>query len=175
MLINCHLLALENILHDMIESQKTACIKLTHIFRQAQNSMIVLNAHKINKGDFPTSHLEGCKRDYYFIKQEDPEKAFDTIKSILSTKIKEHHISLQDTTILVPMNKGSVGTQNLNYQLQNLLNPAANQTLHAKYAGIEYRIQDRVMQLKNNYDKKVFNGDIGTIQAIMPDTHETYY
>ena len=160
-----------NVLRDIIASKQAGCVKLSHIFRQAQNSMIVLNAHKINKGDFPTSNLEGCKRDYYFIKQEDPLKAFDSIKSVLNTKLKEHHISLQDTTILVPMNKGTVGTQNLNYNLQNLLNPALNSP-RVKYAGIEFRINDRVMQIKNNYDKKIFNGDIGTISTITPENQE---
>lgn len=160
-----------NVLRDIIASKQAGCIKLSHIFRQAQNSMIVLNAHKINKGDFPTSNLEGCKRDYYFIKQEDPLQAFDTIKSVLNIKLKEHNISLQDTTILVPMNKGTVGTQNLNYNLQNFLNPALHSP-RVKYAGIEFRMNDRVMQIKNNYDKKIFNGDIGTISTITLESQE---
>ena len=78
---------------------------------------------------------------------------------------------MQDTTILVPMNKGTVGTQNLNYNLQNFLNPALNSP-RVKYAGIEFRMNDRVMQIKNNYDKKIFNGDIGTISTITLESQE---
>ncbi|NBV40598.1 ATP-dependent RecD-like DNA helicase [bacterium] len=157
-----------NFLHDLIASKKVSFVRLEHIFRQAQNSMIIVNAHKINHGDFPTGQMEGCKKDFYFIKQEDPTKAFETITKILQSQLKIHHISPENATILVPMNKGSVGTHTLNHQLQQLLNPG--QKPHASFAGTQYKVGDRVMQIKNNYDKKIFNGDIGTITSI--DTSE---
>jgi exodeoxyribonuclease V alpha subunit len=130
--------------------------------------MIIVNAHKINHGDFPTGQMEGCKKDFYFIKQEDPTKAFETITKILQSQLKMHHVSADNATILVPMNKGSVGTHALNHQLQQLLNPG--QKPHASFAGTQYKVGDRVMQIKNNYDKKIFNGDIGTITNV--DTSE---
>lgn len=158
-----------NVLKDMIKSEKIPCIKLNHIFRQAQNSMIIQNAHKVNHGEFPSSSIENCKKDFYFIKEESAENAFSIIQKILRTTIKEHGINIQDVTILTPMNRGATGTQKLNHDMQQLLN-GSTQKPQTMMMGITYRQDDRVMQIKNNYDKKVFNGDIGTITDI--DTEE---
>lgn len=154
-----------NVLQDLIESNKVACTKLIHIFRQAENSMIIQNAHKINQGEFPSGSIENCKKDFYFIKNDIPEQTFQYIQQILNKTIKQHNIHNNNVTVLTPMNKGAVGTQKLNYDLQQLLNPQQT-SKQASFAGTTYKIDDRVMQIRNNYDKKVFNGDIGTIKDV---------
>lgn len=153
-----------NFLHDLIKSGKVATTMLAHIFRQAQNSMIVTNAHKINQGAMPSTDLPDCKKDFYFIKEDQPEKTMNYIKSIFSETLKKYHITPAQTIILSPMNKGAVGTQQLNHDLQQLLNPTQSQFL--VHTGTTFKLNDRVMQIRNNYDKKVFNGDIGTIETI---------
>lgn len=154
-----------NVLQDLIKSNKISCTRLQHIFRQAQNSMIIQNAHNINQGIFPSSSIEGCKKDFYFIKEDLAEHSFEHIKKILHTTIKQHNISLENVMILTPMNRGAVGTQKLNHDLQQLLNPSHSDQ-QATFAGTIYKVNDRVMQIRNNYDKKIFNGDIGTIRRI---------
>lgn len=157
-----------NFLHDLIKSGKVATSMLSHIFRQAQNSMIITNAHKINQGEMPSTDLPDCKKDFYFIKEDKPEMVMEYIKNIFTEKLPAYHISPAQTIVLSPMNKGPVGTQQLNHDLQQFLNPTQKQFL--VHAGTTFKLHDRVMQIKNNYDKKVFNGDIGTIETI--DTEE---
>lgn len=153
-----------NFLHDLIESKKAAVTMLSYIFRQAQNSMIVTNAHAINQGKMPTTDIVDCKKDFYFIKEDKPENVINYIKTIFNQTLKKHHIPIAQAIILSPMNKGAVGTQQLNHELQQLLNPIEKTCLI--HAGTTFKVHDRVMQIKNNYDKKVFNGDIGVIQTI---------
>lgn len=162
-----------NVLKDLIASQKIPCTKLTQIFRQAQNSMIIQNAHKINQGEFPSGSIPDCKKDFYFIKVEEPEQTFDIIKKLFKTTIPQHGISQDNVTILTPMNRGTTGTQTLNHDLQQLLNSTPNVPKMSNL-GITYQQHDRVMQIRNNYDKKVFNGDIGTIQDINTDEEIVY-
>ncbi len=157
-----------NVLQDLIKSDIIPCTKLQHIFRQAQNSMITYNAHSINQGIFPSSSIEGCKKDFYYIKEDNPEAVFAHIQKILTTTLAHHQVTAQNLTILTPMNRGAVGTQTLNYNMQQLLNPATT-AQQATLAGTIFKINDRVMQIRNNYDKKVFNGDIGTIIDIDPE------
>lgn len=159
-----------NVLQDLMHSNKISCIKLQHIFRQAQNSMIIQNAHNINQGLFPSGSIPDCKKDFYFIKEEKPENTFEHIKKILQTTLRNHNIPLENVMILTPMNRGAVGTQKLNHDLQQLLNTGGHHQGSTTFAGTTYRVADRVMQIRNNYDKKVFNGDIGTISSI--DTEE---
>lgn len=153
-----------NFLHDLIKSKKVATTMLSYIFRQAQNSMIVTNAHNINEGKMPSTDLPDCKKDFYFIKEDKPENVMGYITTIFKEKLAHYHISQAQAIVLSPMNKGAVGTQQLNHDLQQLLNPAEKQSL--LYAGTTFKLHDRVMQIRNNYDKKVFNGDIGTIETI---------
>lgn len=154
-----------SVLLDMIKTDSIACTKLTEIFRQSENSLIVHNAHQINNSKFPTNFHENCKKDFYFIKEENPERAFDHIKEIIQKYLPQHHVPLEKSIVLVPMNRGSIGTQTLNHQLQGLLNPYVGPEKHT-FQGMTYKKNDKVMQIKNNYDKKVFNGDIGFIQQI---------
>ena len=130
--------------------------------------MIVTNAHKINQGQMPSTDLPDCKKDFYFIKEDKPEMVMEYIKTIFTEKLKAYNITPAQTIVLSPMNKGAVGTQQLNHDLQQLLNPTEKQFL--VHAGTTFKLHDRVMQIRNNYDKKVFNGDIGTIETI--DTQE---
>lgn len=155
-----------SILEDLIKSGQVPCTKLTEIFRQAQDSLIITNAHKVNHGEFPSSksELPGLK-DFIFIKEDDPEKLPDHLAQIIKTTLPRHYISSKSMVVLTPMHRGTAGTQKLNFDLQKMLNPASD----AKpifHSGYRYQVHDRVMQLKNNYDKAVFNGDIGNITAI---------
>ncbi|MDR3646270.1 MAG: ATP-dependent RecD-like DNA helicase [Candidatus Babeliales bacterium] len=154
-----------NFLNDLIQSNKITCIKLVQIFRQAKNSLIILNAHRINKGEFPTTFLPDTKKDFFFIKEEDPLKAIDHLKGIMAKTLAQFHILPSQAMTLVPMNKGIVGTQNLNIQLQSILNPPTEGPQVSNF-GYTYKIGDRVMQIKNNYEKLVFNGDIGNVENI---------
>lgn len=152
-----------NILNDLITSKKISCIKLTHIFRQAQNSLIVVNAHRINSGQLPITQT-AFKKDFFFIKEEDPKKVISHLKRILFVELKKHNISIDDTVVLTPMNRSIIGTYALNNLLQEILNPDAKQ--HVNYTTTKFKINDKVMQIKNNYDKHVYNGDIGIIDKI---------
>jgi len=154
-----------NFLQDCIQSEIIACVRLSQIFRQAQNSMIVVNAHRINAGEFPLSILPDTKKDYYYISEESPEKVKEHLKKIFFIELSRHALSWDDCMVLVPMNKGSVGTQTINSYLQEILNPR-NGGATVMFAGTLYKEHDRVMQIKNSYEKLVFNGDIGKIVEI---------
>jgi exodeoxyribonuclease V alpha subunit len=159
------------VLTDLIESKKVTCIRLTHIFRQAQNSLIVVNAHRINRGEFPATFLPDAKKDFSFIKEPHPEQIEVHLKHILQVTLKKQGISVDDTIILTPMNRGIVGTVSLNHMLQGLLNPGATSE-KITLAGTTFKKHDKVMQIRNNYDKNVFNGDIGTITHINTEDKE---
>ncbi|NRB21475.1 ATP-dependent RecD-like DNA helicase, partial [Candidatus Dependentiae bacterium] len=154
-----------NFLNDLITSEKVNCTRLTKIFRQAQDSMIVVNAHRINQGEFPTSSLPGTRRDFIFIKEDDPANVAGHLQNIFTKEIKKLGFTPDQVNVLVPMNRGVVGTQTINSHLQEILNPATNQK-HVMRHGTAFRVNDRVIQLRNNYDKLVFNGDMGTITEI---------
>jgi exodeoxyribonuclease V alpha subunit len=154
-----------NVLNDLIASGKITSIRLKEIFRQAQNSLIIVNAHKINQGEFPVSSLPDSKKDFIFIKEDLPENVPAHLKEIFSRVLPRHGIKADDAMVLVPMNRGAVGTQKINYDLQAFLNPGTNGP-QIMNAGTTYKVGDRVMQLRNNYDKNVFNGDIGTIKEV---------
>lgn len=154
-----------NVLNDLIASGKITSVRLKEIFRQAQDSLIIVNAHRINNGEFPVSFLPDAKRDFIFIKEDLPEKVAGHLESIFKQKLGAYGIKPENAMVLVPMNKGIVGTQKLNYDLQTILNPL-NTDKQLAYSGTTYKINDRVMQLRNNYDKNVFNGDIGFIEGI---------
>lgn len=154
-----------NVLNDLIASGKIMSVRLKEIFRQAQDSLIIVNAHRINNGEFPVSFLPDAKRDFVFIKEDLPEKVPDHLQAIFKQKLPAYGIRPEHAMVLVPMNRGVVGTQKLNHDLQAILNPS--DTLKSLgHTGTTYKVGDRVMQLRNNYDKNVFNGDIGYIEDI---------
>jgi exodeoxyribonuclease V alpha subunit len=156
-----------NFLNDLISSGIVPTVRLTEIFRQAQDSLIIVNAHRVNKGEFPTTNIPGSKKDFVFIREEDPATINDHLRTIFS-RLASYHISQADTAVLVPMHRGPVGTQAINYYLQEMLNPGVPEKPLTR-AGTTYKVNDRVMQIRNNYDKLVFNGDTGTIKAIDTD------
>ena len=152
-----------NVLRDIIDSGVVPVIRLTKIFRQAQSSRIITNAHKINQGIFPDIS-NGRDADFFFIKQEDPEKAAQEIVNIVKNRIpKAYHYSTNDIQVLAPMQRSVVGATNLNIILQEAINPEGD---FLSRGGFKYRKGDRVMQIRNNYDKEVFNGDIGIVQNV---------
>ncbi len=155
-----------NVLRDIIISGRVETVRLTEIFRQAQESMIIVNAHRVNRGEFPQIKLPPGKRsDFYFIEREEPEKALETIKELCGHRLANAFRldPLDDIQVITPMHKGIVGVANLNAELQRLLNPRGQEIAQG---GRLFRINDKVMQTSNNYEKEVFNGDIGRIAAI---------
>lgn len=152
-----------NILNDLIDSGKISVIKLNQIFRQAQDSMIIVNAHRVNNGQFPQSSPPGGKKDFAFVKEETPENVFEILRKIYTLRFPKMGIKPEDSIVLVPMNRGVVGTQRLNQELQNILNPGTNENKQIAQFGNIFKVGDRVMQIRNNYEKFVFNGDMGTI------------
>jgi exodeoxyribonuclease V alpha subunit len=155
-----------NILNDLIASKEVATTRLTQIFRQAQDSLIIVNAHRINNGEFPIMKGTGPKRDFRFIAQKEVDEVFGALKTIYTSTLAKAGISTQDAIVLCPMNRGIAGTQRINQELQNLLNPSAGDEHYVDRFGRTYRVNDRVMQIRNNYNKFVFNGDMGFVSSI---------
>ena len=153
-----------NVLKSLIDSQKVPVVRLTEIFRQAQESMIVTNAHRINNGKFPI--LSGPdNRDFFFIEEEEPESAAQQITSLIAERLPRHYNyhPIDDIQLLCPMRRGILGAEDLNKCLQDVLNPSAEQAIRGWQT---FRIGDKVMQIRNNYDYDVYNGDIGRIVSI---------
>jgi len=153
-----------NVLKDIIESGTVDVVKLTRIFRQAQGSAIITNAHRINKGETPNLK-GGSKSDFFFVEEDEPQKVVETIKDLCVRRLPNYYKvdPVNDIQVLCPMQRGEAGAFNLNLILQEALNPG---DVSIKYGGTVYKLKDKVMQIKNNYDKNVFNGDIGTITNI---------
>ena len=156
-----------NVLRDIIDSQCIPVVRLTRIFRQAQKSRIVMNAHAINQGRFPDIS-NGRDTDFFFLKEDDPERAAETIVRLVKERLSRAYRERPDRIqVLTPMQRGVVGAANLNLLLQQALNPSGPSLNRGGYT---YRQGDRVMQQRNNYDKDVFNGDLGYIREV--DTEE---
>jgi exodeoxyribonuclease V alpha subunit len=162
------------VLQDLIASGKIPVCRLTHVFRQAARSRIVTNAHRINQGEmphFPPSKDAGPEEDFFFMEAEDPAKAVEAITRLVRQAIPDRFQlhPLDDIQVLTPMQRGELGARNLNAVLQQALNPSAPAI---ERLGVQYREGDKVMQLENDYDKEVFNGDIGRIRRIREDTRD---
>jgi exodeoxyribonuclease V alpha subunit len=164
-----------NVLKDIIDSGITAVVELREIFRQARHSRIVVNAHRINSGLMPewapASSVVPALSDFYFIQQEDPEKILDIILELAKERIPRRFgfDPFNDIQVLTPMHRGVIGSENLNRRLQETLNPDRDLV---RRGDRELRLLDKVMQIKNNYDKDVFNGDIGRVSRIDPNGQE---
>ena len=155
-----------NVLKDIIASGSVETIILTEIFRQAQESLIIVNAHRVNRGEFPQlKPQQGQRSDFYFIEKDDPEEVLGVIKELCIKRLPNAFRlnPLDDIQVMTPMHRGTVGVANLNAELQALLNPQGKAITRG---GRLFRVNDKVMQIKNNYEKDVFNGDIGTLAAI---------
>lgn len=156
-----------NVLRDIIDSQRIPVVRLVRIFRQAQKSRIVMNAHTINQGRFPDTS-NGRDTDFFFMREDAPERAAETIVRLVKERLPRAYRESPDRIqVLTPMQRGVVGAANLNLLLQQALNPSGPSLNRGGYT---YRQGDRVMQQRNNYDKDVFNGDLGYIREV--DTEE---
>ncbi|HTS19687.1 MAG TPA: ATP-dependent RecD-like DNA helicase [Verrucomicrobiae bacterium] len=153
-----------NFLRDLIDSDRVPVVRLTEIFRQAKNSFIITNAHRVNEGGMPVLDAKD-EGDFFFIAEEEPEKVLATIKTLCGERVpkKFGFDPMRDVQVLTPMHKGLCGSENLNRELQATLNPTG--PVVQRY-GRTYRTGDRVMQIRNNYDKDVFNGDLGRVKKI---------
>jgi exodeoxyribonuclease V alpha subunit len=155
-----------NVLKDILLSGAVPVVELKEIFRQAAESRITVNAHRINAGLLPEWKTErGALEDFYFIEQDDPEQALRIIIDLVCERISRRFQfdRVEDIQVLSPMHKGVVGTENLNVKLQQALNPSGDEMARGER---RFRLMDKVMQVRNNYDKEVFNGDIGRITSI---------
>ena len=170
-----------NVLNDFIESGFTKVVRLKEIFRQGKESMIVVNAHKINKGKMPKLNEKGT--DFFFIRNDIQEGILNTIIGLINTRLPKFNSNwdkLKSIQVLVPMKKGVLGVTNLNERIQNVLNPKAPYKKEKEFRSMVFREGDKVMQIKNNYSLKwtriagkgeheglgVFNGDMGFIESI---------
>jgi len=154
------------VLADLIESRTVPVVRLTEIFRQAGQSWIVRAAHAVKHGDMPESAPAG-KGDFYFIEADTPDSILQRIIAMVRERIPARFglDPLRDVQVLTPMNRSELGSQALNLRLQDVLNPAGGGPQVQRF-GWTFRIGDKVMQTRNNYQKEVFNGDIGRITAI---------
>jgi exodeoxyribonuclease V alpha subunit len=158
-----------NVLNDIIASDVVPVVRLKRIFRQAQGSRIIMNAHRINQGK-GIDIANGKNSDFFFIESTTPENALEQIVDLVETRLPGYYQAdpIRDIQVLTPMQRGLVGAANLNRMLQERLNPTSEPMGKPSLsrAGMEYRLHDKVMQIKNDYDKEVFNGDIGTITDV---------
>jgi exodeoxyribonuclease V alpha subunit len=156
------------VLRDAIASGGIHCVRLRQIFRQAARSLIVTNAHRINRGEAPEQPPAGADADFFVVERRDPVRACETIVELVTSRIP-HRFGLdpvRDVQVLTPMNRGPAGTVALNDALQRALNPSGPAL---ERGARTYRVGDKIMQLRNDYDKGIYNGDVGLIASIDPD------
>ncbi len=161
-----------NVLRDLINSAVIPCFRLGYIFRQARESMIVVNAHRVNKGDMPYLNLK--KKDFFFMHEEDAEQAAELVVQLCRERLPNYgpYDPLLDLQVLTPMRKTAAGVDRLNILLQQALNPPGRDKLEITSRGNIFRLGDKVMQIRNNYQKEVYNGDIGLVTAIDKEATE---
>ena len=174
-----------NVLRDIIDSEYVYCVKLTEIFRQARESLIVVNAHRINHGEYPDYNEKG--KDFFMMREKTEKDMLRTIKDLCVRRLPSYYTQLlpvRDIQILTPVRKGLLGSMNLNKELQEALNPPREQLEEKKFGERIFREHDKVMQIRNNYQMKwknqedftegegVFNGDVGFINRIDREFNE---
>jgi exodeoxyribonuclease V alpha subunit len=161
------------VLSDILRSGVLPVVRLTEIFRQAAASAIVTNAHRINTGQLP-EESSSPNSDFFFLEREEPEAIQKAIVEMVANRIPKRlglH-PIHDIQVLCPMNRGALGAREMNRLLQETLNPRRPGESVVEKFGVEFRLRDKVLQTRNNYDKETFNGDIGTISRIDPDERE---
>lgn len=159
-----------NVLRDIIASQRVPVVRLTQIFRQAQGSRIIMNAHRINRGE--SIDMRGGKEsDFFFASKTTNQEVVDTIVQYCKMNLpRYYHVDpFTDIQVLTPMQRGDCGAVHLNQVLQEAMNPSR---IFLRRGGTQYRLKDKVMQIRNDYDKEVFNGDIGTITKVDMEERE---
>ncbi len=161
------------VLVDIIQSGEIPVVTLTEVFRQAARSRIITNAHKINRGIAPDFGAPKAETDFYFVPADDPEQAVPRIVELVRNRIPRRFDldPVKDIQVLCPMNRGGVGARSLNIELQASLNPAVNGKKVERF-GWTFAAGDKVMQIQNDYEKDVYNGDIGTVEAVDDDEGE---
>jgi exodeoxyribonuclease V alpha subunit len=160
------------VLADVIASGAVPVVRLTEVFRQAAESRIIVNAHRINQGVIPELRKPEAESDFYFVEAEDPETAVPLIIELVKTRIPRRFglDPIRDIQVLCPMNRGGVGARSLNIELQAALNPAGERKVER--FGWTFAPGDKVMQVENDYDKEVYNGDIGYVTDVDSDEGE---
>ncbi len=153
------------VLADVIRSEAVEVVRLSEIFRQAQRSLIVVNAHRVNQGMMPILESVDSDGDFFFLERKEPEAIVDTIAELVAKRIPGRFgfNPVDQIQVLTPMNRGPLGTENLNTVLRELLNPEGTTITRG---GQTLKVGDKVMQVRNNYDLEVFNGDLGRVHAI---------
>mgnify|MGYP002409437388 CR=1 FL=1 len=174
-----------NVLRDMIDSEVINSVKLTEIYRQAKESLIVVNAHKINKGEYPDCNEKD--KDFFLLRKKSEKEMLETIKSLCVKRLPEYYQgcdAIRDMQVLTPVRRGLLGSINLNRELQKVLNPPSEERAEKAFGERIFREQDKVMQIRNNYQMEwkrledftegqgVFNGDVGFIQTIDKEFNE---
>ena len=160
------------VLADVISSGAVPVVRLTEVFRQAAQSQIIVNAHRINQGVSPELRKPEAESDFYFVEAEDPETAVPRIIELVKTRIPRRFglDPIRDIQVLCPINRGGVGARSLNIELQAVLNPAGERKVER--FGWTFAPGDKVMQIENDYDKEVYNGDIGFLADVDPEEGE---
>ena len=160
------------VLADVISSGAVPVVRLTEVFRQAAQSRIITSAHRINQGSMPDLSPPGTESDFYFVQADDPEMAVGRIIELVNKRIPKRFglDPIRDIQVLCPMNRGGVGARSLNIELQAALNPAGDRKVER--FGWTFAPGDKVMQIENDYDKEVYNGDIGYIDDVDPNAGE---
>lgn len=155
-----------SVLNDVVSSEVVPVVRLQHIFRQSAGSAIVTNAHRINQGQMPLAGKDVT--DFFFFTEMDTEKCAELLVELVAERIPRKFgvDPIKDIQVLAPMHRTEAGVGSLNERLQNVLNPPGEHKAERKFGGKTFRVGDKVMQLKNNYDKEVFNGDTGFITAV---------
>ena len=157
-----------SVLRDLIESATAPVVRLNEVFRQASGSQIINFAHLINAGTLPSFKDTPTDSDFFHVSREDPERIVETILQMVSERIPKRFSldPFRDVQVLCPMNRGSLGTRSLNVALQEALNPPRSEQASIERYGWHFRPRDKVIQTENNYDKDVFNGDMGVIDSV---------
>jgi exodeoxyribonuclease V alpha subunit len=160
------------VLADVISSGAVPVVRLTEVFRQAAESRIITSAHRINRGSIPDLSPPGTESDFYFVQADGPEAAVARVIELVKTRIPRRFglDPIRDIQVLCPMNRGGVGARSLNIELQAALNPAGERKVER--FGWTFAPGDKVMQIENDYDKEVYNGDIGYIDDVDPNAGE---
>jgi exodeoxyribonuclease V alpha subunit len=164
------------VLSELIKSEKVPVVKLNVIFRQAETSNIIRNAHLINHGQMPVLTVPDgqSQSDCYYVAADEPDKLIGLLKNVVQKSLpgKFGYDPVNDIQVLTPMNRGKLGATNLNTVLQEALNPPSPDKNELEHLNRVFRVGDKVIQLRNNYDLEVFNGDIGLIKDIQPEDQE---
>ena len=161
------------VLRNLIDSQVAPVVRLTEVFRQAAGSRIITNAHRINQGQMPELPEKDSVSDFYFIEREEPERIAESVIELVRDRIpRKFKLGPPAIQVLSPMNRGILGVRELNLRLQGALNPPRADEPTVEKFGWQFRLRDKVIQTENDYDKEVFNGDIGEVCRIDPAERE---